>query len=35
MTSLEIVQNYYAAFNDKNWAGMLALVDPKIRHEPN
>ena len=35
MTSLEIVQNYYAAFNDKNWAGMLALVAPHIRHEPN
>ena len=35
MTSLEIVQNYYAAFNDKNWAGMLALVAPDIRHEPN
>lgn len=35
MTSLEIVQNYYAAFNAKNWAGMLALVSPEIRHEPN
>ena len=35
MTSLEIVQNYYAAFNAKNWAGMLALVAPDIRHEPN
>ena len=35
MTSLEIVQNYYAAFNAKNWAGMLALVAPNIRHEPN
>ena len=35
MTSLEIVQNYYAAFNDKNWSGMLALVAPDIRHEPN
>jgi steroid delta-isomerase-like uncharacterized protein len=35
MTSLEIVQKYYAAFNDKNWAGMLALVSPEIRHEPN
>ena len=35
MTSLETVQNYYAAFNDKNWAGMLALVAPDIRHEPN
>ena len=35
MTPLEIVQNYYAAFNAKNWAGMLALVAPDIRHEPN
>jgi steroid delta-isomerase-like uncharacterized protein len=35
MTSLDIVQKYYAAFNDKNWAGMLALVAPEIRHEPN
>lgn len=35
MTSLEIVQDYYAAFNAKNWAGMLALVAPDIRHEPN
>ena len=35
MTSLEIVQNYYAAFNSKNWAGMLALVASDIRHEPN
>ena len=35
MTSLEIVQNYYAAFNVKNWTGMLALVTPDIRHEPN
>lgn len=35
MTSLEIVQNYYAAFNAKNWDGMLALVAPDIRHKPN
>lgn len=35
MSSLEIVQQYYTAFNNKNWAGMLALVDPLIRHEPN
>ena len=35
MTSLEIVQNYYNAFNAKNWAAMLALVSPDIRHEPN
>ena len=35
MSSLEIVQQYYTAFNNKNWAGMLALVNPAIRHEPN
>lgn len=35
MTSLQVVQNYYASFNAKNWAGMLALVSPEIRHEPN
>lgn len=35
MTSLKIVQQYYAAFNAKNWQGMLALVAPEIRHEPN
>ncbi|PQA58262.1 nuclear transport factor 2 family protein [Siphonobacter curvatus] len=35
MTALEIVQQYYTYFNDKNWQGMLSLVDPEIRHEPN
>lgn len=35
MQSLEIVKQYYAAFNQKNWAGMIALVDPDIRHEVN
>ncbi len=35
MQSLEIVKQYYAAFNQKNWAGMIALVDPEIRHEVN
>lgn len=35
MTSLEIVHAYYAAFNRKDWDGMLALLDPAIRHEPN
>lgn len=34
-TSLEIVQSYYRYFNDKNWEGMLGLVDENIRHEPN
>ncbi len=35
MTSLEIVKQYYACFNNKDWAGMLALLHPEVRHEPN
>lgn len=35
MQPLEIVNQYYASFNQKNWAGMIALVDPEIRHEVN
>ncbi|MDR6560239.1 MULTISPECIES: nuclear transport factor 2 family protein [unclassified Arcicella] len=35
MTSLEIVKQYYAYFNQKDWAGMLALLHPDVRHEPN
>lgn len=35
MTALEIVKEYYACFNQKNWEGMLALLDPQVRHEPN
>lgn len=35
MTALEIVEQYYEAFNNRNWAGMLALLDPQIRHEVN
>lgn len=35
MNALQIVKEYYAAFNDKNWDGMLALVADDIRHEPN
>lgn len=34
-TALNIVQNYYQCFNNKDWNGMLALVDDSIRHEPN
>lgn len=30
-----IVKQYYAAFNQKDWTGMIALVDPEIRHEVN
>ena len=35
MAALDIVKSYYSSFNDKNWDGMLALVHPEIRHEPN
>lgn len=33
--SQQIVQAYYDAFNRKDWAGMLALVDENIRHDAN
>lgn len=35
MTTLEIVKAYYDRFNQKDWNGMLALVDANIQHEPN
>jgi steroid delta-isomerase-like uncharacterized protein len=35
MTALETIKQYYAAFNNKDYAGMLALVDTSIHHEPN
>ena len=35
MTSLETVKQYYACFNNKDWAGMLSLLHPEVRHEPN
>jgi steroid delta-isomerase-like uncharacterized protein len=35
MTALDTVRLYYQCFNQKNWKGMLTLVDPEIRHEPN
>ncbi len=35
MTSIEIVQKYYNCFNRKDWAGMLALLDPNVRHDAN
>lgn len=35
MDTLKIVKNYYAAFNNKDWDGMLALIGDDIRHEPN
>lgn len=35
MAALDIVKAYYDCFNQKDWNGMLALVSPDIRHEPN
>lgn len=35
MTALDIVQQYYRCFNNKDWEGMLALLAPDIRHEVN
>lgn len=35
MTALEIVKQYYTYFNQQDWKGMLSLVHPDIRHEPN
>lgn len=35
MSSNEIIQKYYDAFNNQNWEQMLKLVHPDIVHEPN
>jgi steroid delta-isomerase-like uncharacterized protein len=35
MSTLKIVKQYYAHFNNRNWQGMLSLLDPSVRHEPN
>jgi steroid delta-isomerase-like uncharacterized protein len=35
MSALKTVQQYYNHFNNRNWEGMLSLLDPAIRHEPN
>ncbi|KAA0990076.1 nuclear transport factor 2 family protein [Dyadobacter aurulentus] len=35
MTALETVELYYDCFNKKDWKGMLALLDPQVRHEAN
>jgi steroid delta-isomerase-like uncharacterized protein len=34
-TALETVKTYYNCFNAKDYTGMLAVVDPNIRHEVN
>jgi steroid delta-isomerase-like uncharacterized protein len=35
MAALDIVKQYYNLFNEKNFEGMLALLHPEVRHEPN
>jgi len=35
MAASDIVKQYYNAFNEKNFEGMLALLHPEVRHEPN
>ena len=35
MTPAELVARYYAAFNAKDWQGMLACVSEDVRHDVN
>ncbi|MBC3783717.1 ketosteroid isomerase-related protein [Spirosoma utsteinense] len=35
MSAHEIATAYYDAFNQKDWAGMLALVDTDVQHDSN
>lgn len=35
MTALETVELYYTYFNQKDFKGMLSLLHPNIKHEPN
>lgn len=35
MNALEIVKQYYSNFNRQDWQGMLSLIHPEVRHEPN
>lgn len=35
MSALNIIKQYYTAFNAKDYPAMLALLDPAVRHEPN
>lgn len=34
-SSLAYAKQYYEYFNNRNWEGMLDLIDPAVRHEPN
>ncbi len=31
----QIVKDYYSRFNERDWQGMLKLVDDQVIHEPN
>ena len=33
--SIEIIKQYYAAFNSQNYEGMIALLDPSFEHYVN
>lgn len=35
MTTLDTITAYYDAFNRKDWAAMLDLVHPDVRHDSN
>lgn len=35
MAALDIVQQYYNCFNNKDYQGMLELLDEAVLHEPN
>lgn len=35
MSAIDTAKEYYARFNKQDWQGMLELVHPDVRHEPN
>lgn len=35
MKAIDLVAQYYQAFNDKDWAKMIALADENIQHDSN
>jgi len=35
MTALEIIRQYYDAFNRQDWDGMLALLTTDVQHDTN
>lgn len=34
-TSLDLVKQYYASFNARNWEGMLSCLDADVQHDVN